>query len=612
MELKYLTNILRILAIFFTLLFHFFPYSIANTYYISTLQGDDTRSILDARNKLTPWKTIDKLNKNLHFLNGGDSILFNCGEIYFGHLSIKQLNPQIVIFFGSYGHGSKPLLTGMSTLKEWYAVDKNIWKTSLKSNDNTQMVVLQGKLLAKGRYPNYSASNFGYRIYQSFLSNTEIHDNALKNTTNWNGGEIVIQKNDYIIDRNYIVSQEDGNIHYLSSSPYPATNNYGYFIQNHIKTLDNIGEWYFNKSEKEFYIFLQERNPTLNEVFISLQNNIIQLSDCNNIIFKGLIFSGSNSNCISINNCNKVFFLDSEISNSGDNGIYIQNSTFIIIKNNKIHNSYNNGIISLRSNNVCVADNELVNSGMVPGMGGDGGDAYQGIIIRGNNNSVINNRIDSTGYNAIHFEGDSINISNNQINYFTAVKNDGGGIYTWVGEKDKRAYNSRNIEGNTISNGILRSAVNTAVGSFGIYLDHRVMNVQIINNKIIKCQAAGIYLHNVRNISIIGNNISDNGYQLFIRHDKSLPLSPNRNLLVQKNVFRSSLPLSSLFYIESLLDDIAEIGVIDNNIYCSINSKSPISIWTNRNYGELRNYISFKQWQQLSKHDLVSKFSNCN
>ena len=64
-------------------------------------------------------------------------------------------------------------------------------------------------------------------------------------------------------------------------------------------------------------------------------------------------------------------------------------------------------------------------------MGGSGDGKYRGISIKGKNTVVQYNELDSIGYNGITFQGDSVTISHNLVNYFCAVKDDGGGIYTY-------------------------------------------------------------------------------------------------------------------------------------------------------------------------------------
>ncbi|MFP3471926.1 hypothetical protein R0J90_17920, partial [Micrococcus sp. SIMBA_144] len=80
---------------------------------------------------------------------------------------------------------------------------------------------------------------------------------------NWNGGEVVIKKNQWIIDTHEITSHSGGQVKFnASNSAYPVKKDFGFFIQNHIKTLDTFGEWYFNPSTKKINIYFGNRNPS--------------------------------------------------------------------------------------------------------------------------------------------------------------------------------------------------------------------------------------------------------------------------------------------------------------------------------------------------------------
>ena len=82
------------------------------------------------------------------------------------------------------------------------------------------------------------------------------------------------------------------------------------------------------------------------------------------------------------------------------------------------------------------------------GANSDGG--YMAMDINGENSLVQYNSIENTGYVGIKFDGNNTVVSNNFLNRFNLVKNDGGGIYTYAGTGNRKhrteSYRQYNIK----------------------------------------------------------------------------------------------------------------------------------------------------------------------
>ncbi len=102
---------------FFLLIFLFFTVSFeslrASTYYFSSSYGDDSRSVVQAKSPLTPWKSLRKLSFFSTNLNPGDSILFNKGDTWTGVTLVPMCNGVV---FSSYGTGQLPIIDGGTNL----------------------------------------------------------------------------------------------------------------------------------------------------------------------------------------------------------------------------------------------------------------------------------------------------------------------------------------------------------------------------------------------------------------------------------------------------------------------------------------------------------------
>ena len=80
-------------------------------YYFSTSIGDDSRTVTDAQNPITPWKTLNKLNSFFSSLKPGDSVLFKRGDIFYGSIAItKSGTSSLPIVLSAYGTGNGLLL----------------------------------------------------------------------------------------------------------------------------------------------------------------------------------------------------------------------------------------------------------------------------------------------------------------------------------------------------------------------------------------------------------------------------------------------------------------------------------------------------------------------
>ena len=240
--------------IFLTVLFLFFLlFGSATNYYVSN-SGNDS----NPGTELQPWATINKVNSTS--FSPGDRILFKKGDTFYGSLTIRNSgssgNP---ITFGAYGTGEKPIITGFTTVSSWTYLGSNIWESTnaVSTLSTLNMVVIDGVNTPMGRYPDS-----GYLTYESYVSNTSITSSSVNSsTTNWTGAEVVIRKKQWIIDSYLITNHSGGTITYADGGAYNGVNDYGFFIQNDIRTLDATNEWYYNSSTKKISVY-NESQPT--------------------------------------------------------------------------------------------------------------------------------------------------------------------------------------------------------------------------------------------------------------------------------------------------------------------------------------------------------------
>jgi parallel beta-helix repeat protein len=583
----------------------------ASTYYFSSLTGDDSRTNSQAQNPATPWKTISKLNGYFPNLQPGDAVLFKRGETFYGQIIIGKSGSQnLPIILGDYGSGAKPIVSGFVNLSNWISVGGGVWETTNSSLTNAiNILTLAGKVEPMGRYPNADAANKGYLTLESHSGNTRITDNQLPSSPSWAGAEVVIRKNRWILDKGSITQHSGTSLTYTGSSHYDAEDNFGYFIQNHRSTLDKSGEWCFNKPAKKVSIFLNSGiNPNGQSIKVSSVNTLIQNSGKNHIKFQNLQFEGANVNAFDLSGTSAITISNCTLT-SNLNGIIGQNNTSLLVENCEILNSGNNGIYLTTANKAILRNNTITNTGIISGLGLNGDDTYQAVIIRGSGNLVEKNTVTNTGYSALRFEGDYTILQNNFVSHFNLVKDDGGGIYTWNGdgaypEKGSKVLN--NIVVNGIGAGV-GTAYPTILSTHGIYMDDNTGSVEVNGNTVAKCNGSGIFLHNANHVAVSNNTVFSNEWQLLMLQNSAHQI---RNNSILRNKFFAKQSSQSVSRILSNLDDIQQFSTFDYNYYCRpLDDRYVIN--TNPNYAGsgLSAMHTLDTWKAAFNLDTYSKIT---
>jgi len=597
---------------FFTLIFVFLLCSArATNYYFSAVSGDDSRSSAQARNASTPWKTLAKLNSFFINLRPGDAVLLKRGETFHGSIKIKKSGePGRPIVIGAYGTGSKPVITSLITLSGWVSKGNGIWESQNSSLGKSLNTVLINNVWQEmGRYPNSDGANKGYLTLESHTGNS-ITDNELNSYPDWTGAEVVIRMNRWITDRCLITKHRDGQISYNPGSGYSASDNFGYFIQNDIKTLDKFGEWYYNPSAKKISIYFGAKAPSSYVIQAATIDDLISATAYSNIVLDNLNVTGSNSDNINIRGGLNTSIMNCDISFSGESGVCVKYSNKSKIENCTVSNSNVNGIdLGYGGDYMTVRNNKITNTSVFAGMGRNGDGKGFGIHSYGNSAVIEYNEIINTSYCAINFNGNSTIVKNNFINNFCITKDDGGGIYTYLGKS--APHKGSKVIGNIILNG---AGAGEGAGypflpsANGIYMDNNTANVEIRDNTVANCSDMGIYLHNANNITIKNNTVYNNSKQFLANQDNNRNLI--RNCILTGNNFFSKSTGQPVLTLRSSGDDISHFGRFDSNYY-----NRPLAQWSiiTASYlssdGRVKQNLDLEDWKAEYGKDKASKKS---
>ncbi|GEO19844.1 hypothetical protein CQA01_03780 [Cyclobacterium qasimii] len=548
--------------------------SYASNYYVSDKTGDDTRTLEEAQNPATPWKSIEKVNSQFNKLKPGDGILFKRGETFYGTLHIEASgSASSPITIGSYGSGSKPIITSFQSIKGWKAIGNGIYESIDPVNSNTvQVLLIDGKINEMGRYPNIGIENDGYLTINRTETNV-IYSEQLLSYHNWKGADIVIKAKDWIINRYKIESQTGQQIHYNGSiSPYSAQVGYGFFISNHISTLDSFGEWFFNPTNKKISVYFGNEDPSTKSIEVSTLDNLLTKDYLeSNISIQNLQFKGANENILQLEGGDNIKVSDSEISFSGEDGIHALGVVDLLIERNIVRQNYNNGLFLKYGNDgAIVRDNEITNTGLISGRTRNDDAAGIGIFASGENILIQNNSIINTGFNGIQFSGNYTVVKNNFVDTYCLIKSDGGGIYTFGGT-EYQSYRGRRIEENIVLNGIgsidgaPKRGVEFKLLAEGIFLDDNSNNVSIIGNTVGNITNSGLKISNGNTISV-SDNLFFNTHAA-ITLGNSIIGNDTRKVNIENNQFFTMLPDQYSYSVKTYKADISLMADFDKNYF---------------------------------------------
>jgi len=572
----------------------------ATNYYFAT-HGDDLKN--NGLSILSPWKSANKLNAIMTLLNPGDSVLFCRGDQFYGEIKIaKGGTKQAVIYFGAYGKGSKPVLNGTTRISDWGEAGFNKWESTCNSNvENPTNLFVNGAQQPLGRWPNVSAPNQGYLLVNWASDRNKLSSKSIPDGAKWLGAELVIRNQRWILDRVPVLSAK-GDTLTVAPTSYKISSEFGFFICNHPATLDKNGEWCFNKVTRKLTLY-SETNPSESFIEVSAMKNLISIENQNFIVVENLVLRGASSIALTARNSNNITVENCEIVHSGLNGVQFIGCKNPIFESNKVIDTNNQGFIFEDCHGSVISQNEIKNNGLIAGMGANGSNSYNAMVVEGSSNLIEYNKLDSIGYIPLRFEGDSVMMRYNIISNYCMVKDDGGGIYTW-GNREGHPFVERKIISNIVRNAIGAghgTSDTLRVSSEGIYIDDQSSNVELAGNTVYKCGNIGIFIHNANHVLVRNNLVYDNGTQLQML-SAGMPGFTIRDCILKNNTFVSRIAEQKIanFITDEPKESIHLMGVIDSNYYCRP-AEPEMIIHCSFNPGE--KWYSFNDWKEQFGHD---------
>jgi parallel beta-helix repeat protein len=569
----------------------------ATDYFVSSSSGSDANP---GTSISAPWRTLTKVNSFTP--KPGDQILFKRGDTWTGTLTVKASGTSVApITYGAWGEGAKPVITGFTTISGWTNEGGGIYSKVITSESQTNMVTINGKNYGMGRFPNEGEA---YLIYESFNSNISITDNELPGTPNWTGAELIKRPNGWVWERCKITNHSGTTITYTNAlSSYSGIKGNGYFIQNDLRTLDRLGEWYHNTGTGKFYMYFGSENPSFYTIRVATKNSLITNAGKQFVTIRDLDIQGSIQNAVYNSTLSNNFTIQNcNISFAGDYGIYI-NSQNGLVDGNTI-NDCNQGAIRGMSSLINITNNDIFRIGIIVGSSKL---FYNAIMTTVNNEGVIAyNSIDSVGKNGIHIKGNNTLIQYNFVNNSCLILNDGGGIYIVGASGNTGMLIDHNIVLNTLGNKDSRDSP-VSLGE-GIFLDEYANGITVSNNTCAYNGYSGIKLHKAHSNSIEGNHCFDNIKTGIYLLNSSTTINNLYDIIIQNNQFVAKSGQQALMIREpnTSVTDPSGIGTLNNNVYARPVSDNQVF---QTYYNKTWSYRTLSQWQSFSGKDANSRKS---
>lgn len=573
---------LTIILLFFSLALQ------ATNYYIRSGGSDAAAGTSDA----AAWANITRVNTAwaAGTFAPGDSILFRRGDSWYGTITVSEsgaLGNPIVI--SAYGVGELPIIEGFTTLSSWTVYSGDISYATLTAQSATEMLIVDGIQLAKGRYPNAGS----WLTITVRNSTTQVTVAGLTGTPSWVGAEMVCKENRWHMSRHPITNHAPGDVLTFTSALTYNPVGYGLFIQGALATLDLEGEWYHDHASNRLYMHTSHAST----VRASALNYGVNIGSYQFIVATNLHLRGFNaaavyadygsyvSHGLKVDGCT--------ISHSGKQAVYINRSSADTVVNCTISYSNHSAITMWGNygNNNYVAGNTISHTGEVYGAAANlngtswANDAYDAVYVNPNNSTIERNIITYTGYLPINYRGTNALVQKNFIDQFCYVKDDGGGIYTYSDNNlNKRVLN--NIILNAV--GSQQGVATPSTSAHGLYSDGESSNIHYEGN-IVGYAIGAAYHGNVPRSVIMTNN-------KFFECGKFVDLWKYTtdgtfiaDMRITKNHFVSSRILEELpamikyhnssgqYYTGGMNAEITHFGEIDSNYY-HINTECAVYI----------------------------------
>ena len=518
-------------------------------YYVSSSAGNDSN---DGSSIGNAFRTVGKVN-SLN-LQPGDKVLFKCGDTWQAEQLVisKSGTEAAPIVFGSYPEGcaNKPALSGSRPITGWTVYSGNIYRADLPTGEfplGINQLFRNGQRLTLGRWPNLDAGNGGYSFVDAHSAGSnQITDNELPASVNWAGAIVHIKNIRWsMLDRQ--VTSSSGHTLILNTglscliSGWTNCTGWGYFINNHLSTLDQDGEWYYDASARRVYLYSTAGAPAniegsvIQEQATTLRHGGVMLSDgsatayviLDNLEIKnwfnhgigtpggmnGDIYHHITVRNVTIKDVDAAGVnLSSWLERPSNGRKGLRGGHHMMFTNNVIDGANDFGITGYFAEST-FEDNEIKNIALIKNLGKSGmgcgitsgectenGDGLRirlyDVLDSGYGNTLRYNRFEKIGYNGVDVFGPNTTLEKNFITQSCYSKADCGGVRVFGSDSlaATTVYNVRLIDNVIVDipGNVEGCHASRAAFGMGLYIDNYSRDVEVRGNTVVSTTISGI------------------------------------------------------------------------------------------------------------------------
>ncbi|PTQ81043.1 parallel beta-helix repeat protein [Nitrosospira multiformis] len=413
------------------------------------------------------------------------------------------------------------------------------------------------------------------------------------------GLNVSIRTAPWILEERRVASVSGSKLTLDKPTTYSIKPGYGYFLTGALWMVDSPGEWHFDSSTGDLYIWMPDDSAPGGRVSINSLPVGGDFSSKAYIDVAGLAIRHVTTG-VRLNRARSVNLKYMVLSELDSQGVEADRSSSCAVESSSITNTGLEAIRALEgATGFSISDSSIINSG--GGRRTDGwrrltrGPAKASIDVNANG-KILGNKVLNSANNGV-FAGLNSVIKDNYFGYSCLRFNDCSGIYTnnWG--------NNSSIIGNVVEtvvgdlNGLPEGWPNHAVG---IYLDEVGTGHEVRRNTVTNAEY-GLQIHNASR-SIVADNLffGNRRYQLWLQ-ERTTSIRSSGDIFenrIESNTFVPTVGGPSIV-MESEIGDTADFATFHNNYYSTLISPRAISeLWPGGSGG-----YTVSEWQLKGREE---------